>query len=130
MKCQDLHDPRAFKKLRATSDPNDADSMAGISVAPNTEDNSKNWIHGLIRFSESGISTLSKADNLTKKFACFQALWFVTQVFSQVAESRAVTPLEVSTRTCAYLFSASIAYAAWWKKPQNYSMPLMIDCSD
>ena len=56
--CQDLHDSHAFEPLRATSDPNDADSLAGISIALNTEDKPKNWIHELITFSQNGISAL------------------------------------------------------------------------
>ena len=86
------------------------------------------FITGLEKFREDDIKALSKADSMTKTIACFQALWFVTQVISRVVQGRAVTLLEVST--CAYVFSASIAYLAWWKKPQNCSVPLMIDCPD
>ena len=86
------------------------------------------WNIDMRIFSEDDIKAQSKADSVTKMIACFQALWFVTQVISRVAEGRAVTLLEVST--CAYVFSAFVAYVAWWKKPQSCSMPLMIDCPD
>ena len=86
------------------------------------------WRIDMHKFSEDDIKAQSKADSVTKMIACFQALWFVTQVISRVAERRAVTLLEVST--CAYVFSAFVAYVAWWKKPQSCAMPLMIDCPD
>ena len=109
---------------KATSGPDDANTTAESIVAPTTEA----WIRELEKFSEDDINALSKADSLTKMIACFQTLWFVTQVLSRLGENQAVTLLEVST--CAYVFSAFVAYAAWWKKPQNCSIPLMIDCSD
>lgn len=80
------------------------------------------------KFNEDDINAMSKADSLTKGIACLQALWFVAQIITRMCEYRAVTLLEVSTD--AYIFYAFIAYAAWWKKPQSCSMPLMIDCSD
>ncbi len=88
----------------------------------------EDWVDKLMIFNEDDIFAVSKADSLTKMITCFQALWFVTQVISRLVEDRAVTLLEVST--CAYVLSAFIAYLCWWKKPQNCSIPLMIDCSD
>lgn len=114
----------AVNASEANSDPDDADVTGEILAASHTEE----WIHELEKFNEEDINALSEADSLTKMIACFQALWFATQIISRLVERRAVTLLEVST--CAYVLSASIAYAAWWEKPQNCSMPLMIDCSD
>ncbi len=68
----------------------------------------EDWIDKLMIFNEDDIIAVSKADSLTKMITCFQALWFVTQVVSRLVENRAVTLLEVST--CAYVFSAFIAY--------------------
>ena len=109
---------------KATSDIDSANATGSIFFASHTEE----WIHQLAKFDENDITALSKGDSSTKTIACFQALWFVTQVISRVVESRAVTLLEVST--CSYVFCAFITYVAWWKKPQNCSVPLMIDCSD
>ena len=121
---EDLLALGATSESKASPDPDAANVTTEISITPHTEE----WIHKLEEFSEDDINALSKADSLTKVIACFQTLWFVTQVISRLGERRAVTLLEVST--CAYVFSAVIAYAAWWKKPQNCAMPLMIDCSD
>lgn len=92
---------------KARSRRDDANTTAEIIIAPTTEV----WIRELEKFSEDGINALSKADSLTKVIACFQALWFVTQVFSRLGGNQAVTLLEVST--CANVFSAFIAHAAW-----------------
>lgn len=78
--------------------------------------------------SGDSINDLGKSDALTKTFACVQTLWFVTQVIARLGEHKAITLLEVSTS--AYVLCAVFAYAAWWKKPQDCSMPVMIACSD
>lgn len=119
--CNELGDFGATNESIASSD---LGASGDILVASHIED----WIDGLMKFDEDDINAVAKADSLTKMITCFQALWFVTQVVSRLAEHRAVTLLEVST--CAYVFSAFITYAAWWKKPQNCSLPLMVDCSD
>ena len=86
------------------------------------------WVSQLSRISENQIESLAKSDTLSKLFACVQALWFVTEVISRLIKHQAVTLLEVSTT--AYVLCAVIAYAAWWKKPQGCTMPLVIPCSD
>lgn len=78
--------------------------------------------------SQERISDLGKADFLTKTLACVQALWLATQVVSRVCQHEAITLLEVSTS--AYVIFAVIAYAAWWKKPQDCAVPVMIPCPE
>lgn len=73
------------------------------------------------------INDHAKSNALTKIIACGQALWLVTQVLSRVYQHQAVTLLEVST--LAYAACALTAYAAWWKKPQNSTLPITILCS-
>ena len=103
---------------RAISNVNDANVMGEIPMAPNAErwiheSHTEEWIHSLGNFSEDDISALSKAYSLTKMIACFQALWFVTQVISRVVEDRAVTLLEelvlafVSLRVAHMFWSSS-----------------------
>jgi len=78
--------------------------------------------------SETSMNDLGKSDSLTKTLTCVQTLWFVTQVTSRLREHKAITLLEVSTS--AYASCAVLAYAAWWKKPQGYSMPILNVCSN
>ena len=85
---------------------------------------SEAWFHELTSISEDQINNLAKADSLTKVIACGQALWTVTQIISRLDEHEAVTLLEISTT--AYVFCAICAYAAWWKKPQGCSAPIII----
>ena len=93
------------------------------SVLPHCEE----WVRGLGTISEEQIDDLAKTDLLTKLFTCAQALWLMTQVVSRLSENQAVTLLEVTS--IAYACCALVAYAAWWKKPQNCTSPAMIVCS-
>lgn len=86
-----------------------------------------NWLSELEKVKEDSINDHAKSNPLTKLIACGQALWLVTQVISRVSQHRAVTLLEVSTT--AYAACALTAYAAWWKKPQNPTLPITITCS-
>lgn len=86
-----------------------------------------NWLSELEKVKEDSINDHAKSNPLTKFIACGQALWLVTQVISRVSQHRAVTLLEVSTT--AYAACALTAYAAWWKKPQNPTLPITIPCS-
>ena len=86
------------------------------------------WLSELKKVKEDHINDHAKSNPLTKIIACCQALWLVTQVISRICQHRAVTLLEVST--LAYAACALTAYAAWWKKPQNSTLPIIILCSD
>lgn len=85
------------------------------------------WLSKLEMVKNSHINDYAKSNPLVKLIACGQALWLATQVISRVCQHRAVTLLEVSTT--AYAACALIAYMAWWKEPQNPSVPITIHCS-
>ena len=89
--------------------------------------NSSDWLAKLEEIEEAHINDRAKSNNLTKLIACGQSLWLVTQVISRLVQHQAITLLEVST--VAYAACALTAYAAWWKKPQNASLPITIPCS-
>lgn len=96
------------------------DVLSAISKSPS-------WLSKLEMVKDSHINDYAKSNPLIKLIACGQALWLVTQVISRVYQHRAVTLLEVSTT--AYAACALTAYIAWWKKPQNPSVPITIHCS-
>ena len=87
---------------------------------------SPDWLSKLEEVKEVHINDHAKSNPLTKFIACGQALWLVTQVISRICQHQAVTLLEVST--LAYAVCALTAYAAWWKKPQNATLPITIPC--
>ena len=85
------------------------------------------WLSELEKVQEVRINDHAKSNPLTKLVACGQALWLVTQAISRIYQHHAVTLLEVST--VAYAACALTAYVAWWKKPQNSTVPVTIPCS-
>ena len=93
----------------------------------NHQDDPSDWISELEKLTEDQIKEVAKSDTLSKLIACGQALWLATQVVSRLYQHRAVTLLEVST--CAYVSCALLSYAAWWKKPQGCTSPIIITCS-
>ena len=86
------------------------------------------WLSELEKVKEDHIDDHAKSNSLTKYIACGQALWLVTQVISRICQHQVITLLEVST--LAYTACALTAYIAWWKKPQNPTLPIIIPCSD
>lgn len=86
------------------------------------------WFHELKLISEEQVNSSAKSDALTKLITCMQALWFATQVISRLCQYHTVTLLEVST--LAYVFCAVTAYAAWWKKPQGCTVPVILQCTE
>ena len=94
--------------------------LSAISKSPG-------WLSKLEVVKDSHINDYAKSNPLVKLIACGQALWLTTQVISRICQHRAVTLLEVSTT--AYTACALTAYIAWWKKPQNPSVPITICCS-
>ena len=99
------------------------DDVEQLSSVPTPE-----WLSELEKVEEEHIDDHAKSNSLTKCIACVQALWLVTQVTSRICQHQAVTLLEVST--LAYVACALTAYVAWWKRPQNPTLPIMISCSD
>ena len=106
--------------LRQQLDADDLISAISAAVSPD-------WLPELKKVTDVQINGHAKSNALTKIIACGQALWLVTQVVSRVYQHQAVTLLEVSA--LAYAACALTAYAAWWKKPQNTTLPITILCS-
>jgi hypothetical protein len=86
------------------------------------------WFHELKLISQEQVNSSAKSDTVTKLITCMQALWFATHVISRLFQHRAITLLEIST--LAYVFCAVTAYAAWWKKPQGCTVPVMLGCTE
>ena len=100
--------------------------LSGDDVIDPSPDSS-DWHAKLEKVDEAHINDYAKSNTLTKLIACGQSLWLATQVISRLFQHQAITLLEVST--VAYAACALTAYAAWWKKPQNASLPITIPCS-
>jgi hypothetical protein len=86
------------------------------------------WVTELEATSDDRINDEAKSDVATKVLTCCQTLWLATQIVSRLIQHKALTLLEVSSM--GYVACAIIAYAAWWCKPQDNSVPIMIRCSD
>ena len=111
----------------------DAEQLSLVSSPPEDTELSSNvaspkWLPKLKTVEKEHIDDHAKSNILTKFITCGQALWLVAQVVSRVCQHQAVTLLEVST--LAYAACALTAYIAWWKKPQNPTLPIKISCSD
>lgn len=102
--------------------------QSAIDAGKGIGNRSPDWLQKLKEVEDFQINDHATSSPLTKFIACSQALWLVTQVITRVCRHQAVTLLEVST--LAYAACALIAYVAWWKKPQNATLPIMIPCSD
>ena len=102
--------------------------MEGSRNPGKENSDTSHWIRELEKLTEDQMHSYAKSDTLSKLITCGQALWLVTQIISRLSRHQAVTLLEVST--CAYVSCALLSYAAWWKKPQGCSVPIVIDCSD
>ena len=85
------------------------------------------WLSKLKAVKDADINDHAKSNILAKFIACGQAIWLVTQVLTRLYQHQAVSLLEVSTT--AYAACALTAYIAWWKKPQNAILPVMIPCT-
>ena len=86
------------------------------------------WITGLEAINDDQINDEATSDLATKVLACMQTLWLTTQIVSRLIQHKALTLLEVTSM--GHVACAIIAYAAWWPKPQDSSVPIMIMCSD
>lgn len=101
---------------------------SAIDAGKEIGNRSPDWLAKLKEVKVDHIDDHAKSNSLVKIVACIQALWLVLQVISRVCRHQAVTLLEVSTS--AYVACALTAYVAWWKRPQNATLPIMIPCSD
>ena len=106
--------------LRRQLNNSDVTNIISTSSAPN-------WLSKLKTIKDTDINDYAKSNSITKFIACGQAVWLVTQVLTRLFQHQAVTLLEVSTT--AYTACALTAYVAWWKKPQNATVPITIHLS-
>lgn len=70
------------------------------------------------------IEDRSKADPFTKAFALLQSLWVTIDVITRAASRLPVSPLEIST--VAYVVCSAISYVAWWYKPKDMVIPIIM----
>ncbi len=110
----------------ASSSSNESAVNSGGGVVPRMSH--PRWFDELKLISQEQVNNSAKSDTLTKMITCMQALWFATQVITRLCQHRAITLLEVST--LAYVFCAVTAYAAWWKKPQGCTDPVVFSCTE
>ncbi|KAI0175859.1 hypothetical protein GGR52DRAFT_570839 [Hypoxylon sp. FL1284] len=84
--------------------------------------------HGYIempRITETQINDKSKADNLGKALAAFQALRLLTILITRGVSGLFITPLELAT--AAVVFCSMITLFLWRKKPLDVLAPVVID---
>ncbi|KAL2038960.1 hypothetical protein N7G274_008300 [Stereocaulon virgatum] len=86
------------------------------------------WVAELEATSDDRIDDEAKSDVATKVLTGCQTLWLTTQILFRLIQHKVLTLLEVTSM--GYVACAIIAYAAWWCKPQDNSVPVMIRCSD
>ncbi|KAL2831449.1 hypothetical protein BDW59DRAFT_140181 [Aspergillus cavernicola] len=82
---------------------------------------------GLVRssdFTDRDIQDRVKADGFAKAFTVFQSTWVTVNIVARAGYSLPITPFEFST--IAYVACAIIAYALWWNKPQDMTVPITI----
>ena len=106
----------------------ESDIKHAILGDPQASAHSLDWLSKLQKVPEDQIQGHARSDRLTKLISCLQTLWLVAQVISRACQHQAITLLEISATTYAGL--ALVAYVAWWKKPQNSDLAIMIPCSD
>ena len=85
------------------------------------------WLSKLKAVEDTDINNYAKPNPSAKFIACGQAVWLAIQVLTRLYQHQAVTLLELSTT--AYAACALTGYVAWWKKPQNATVPITIHCS-
>ncbi|QKX56049.1 uncharacterized protein TRUGW13939_03149 [Talaromyces rugulosus] len=67
----------------------------------------------------------SKTDAFVKFIAVCQSTWFAINIVARPGSNLHVTPLELAT--AAYVLCAVIAYALWWHKPKDVTVPIIIN---
>jgi hypothetical protein len=75
--------------------------------------------------SESEILDKSKANQLAKGLVCLQALWFLAQCITRLAQGLAISLLELNT--FAHTICTLIIYGLWWNKPLDIKQPTLIE---
>lgn len=74
--------------------------------------------------SEDEIKSKSKANSLAKTLVCIQALWFILQCLTRVAQRIPISLLELNT--CAHAICALLIYLLWWEKPFEVDLPTIV----
>ncbi|KAH5714491.1 hypothetical protein HBI20_148720 [Parastagonospora nodorum] len=68
----------------------------------------------------------SKSNWLIKAFALIQIISFIAQLAGRRAQRLATTTLELFT--LGIVICAIVIYAAWWEKPFDVQMPIVLPC--
>jgi hypothetical protein len=70
------------------------------------------------------IKDRAKADSFAKGFAVLQSTWVTCNIISRAAYALPISALQIST--VRYVVCAVVAFAAWWHKPKDMKMPIVI----
>lgn len=79
----------------------------------------------LPNLSEEEIKSKSKANGLAKALVCIQALWFIAQCITRLAQRMPISLLELNT--FGHAICALLIYVLWWEKPFEVDYPTMIE---
>ncbi|KAL8805232.1 MAG: hypothetical protein Q9182_002107 [Xanthomendoza sp. 2 TL-2023] len=71
------------------------------------------------------IKSKGKADSFTKALTCGQALWFIAQCFTRIAQHKPITLLELNT--FGHAVCALLIYLLWWNKPFGVDYPTSLE---
>ena len=85
------------------------------------------WLHELRNIDERAIKKVARSDGFAKLFACGQAMWLFTQVISRAVQDLTISQLELAT--LGFVAFALVSYGVWWKKPQDCTGPIIIQCA-
>jgi hypothetical protein len=77
-----------------------------------------------IAITEEEISARSKTDRLGKLITCVQILWFVIQLIGRAVQRLPTSNLELFT--LGLVVCSLGTYAAYWRRPQDISLPITI----
>ncbi|KAM0805981.1 hypothetical protein BDR22DRAFT_194100 [Usnea florida] len=72
---------------------------------------------------EEEIKSKSKANGLAKALVCIQALWFIAQSLTRLAQRIPISLLELNT--FGHAVCALLIYLLWWEKPFEVDYPTM-----
>ena len=77
-----------------------------------------------IAITKEEISARSKTDQLSKLITCLQILWFVIQLIGRAVQHLPTSNLELFT--LGLVVCSLGTYAAYWRRPKDISLPIMI----
>ncbi|KAL8818688.1 MAG: hypothetical protein Q9223_002725, partial [Gallowayella weberi] len=79
----------------------------------------------LLDLSVTEIESKSKANFLAKALTCSQALWFIAQCLTRLAQHIPISLLELNT--FGHAVYALLIYLLWWEKPFDVDYPTMLE---